>query len=85
MIPFIAKPFIIPWITEFNVNYIYHKYKYKLPKMLFIHALNDDIVPLYLVQDLAHTINIKLITIIGNHNDYTFSNENIIKIQSFIK
>lgn len=85
IIPFIAKPFIIPWISEFNVDYIYLKYNHILPNILFIHAINDDMVPIKLVENLSKKLNKNLIKIYGDHNNYFFTKKIIKKIRNNLK
>ena len=69
IIPNIIKPFILPWITEFDVENIYYSHKKNLPKLLLIHAPKDELIPINLVYEMAKRLNLKIIKIDGGHNN----------------
>jgi len=85
VIPPIIKPFILPWITEFNTEKNYLKHFNKLPKLIIIHANNDEIVPINYVENMIKNLNkiekINFFKIDGSHNDPIFDTniENKIK------
>jgi hypothetical protein len=86
IIPYIIKPFIIPWITEYNCKLIYMQNIKNLPKIILIHSKNDDIIPIKFVKnmlyDLRLSYNIFMIIIDGTHNEPIFDITSINKIKS---
>jgi hypothetical protein len=86
IIPFIIKPFILPWIDEFNSEKIYIKHITKLPNLIIIHTPNDDIVPIKFVDKFMHKLrickSIKFIKIDGSHNNPIIDNDAINLIKS---
>jgi len=83
-IPYKLNLFITPWIKEFNIEKIYTKHKIYLPKIILIHAIDDNIVPFYFVEKMANKFNLTLITIYGNHNNYIFTEKNIYDILNIL-
>lgn len=87
MIPVIIKPFILPWIEEFNAENIYLKHIVNLPKLLILHSKLDDIVPIGLVNNMVYNLrlypNICYLKIDGSHNEPFINIKNINKIHKF--
>ena len=71
IIPSISKPFILPWITEFDCEKIYLKNITKLPKLLILHTETDEIININLVYELINKLsysnNLHFIKIEGSH------------------
>jgi len=82
IMPSIIKPVILPWIDEYDSKKIYLKHITKLPKIIIIHAINDEIVPIKYVKNMIHDLricnNIHFFNICGTHNNPIFD-EIIIK------
>lgn len=85
ILPFIVKPFVIPWITEFNSEKIYYQNIHKLPTLLIIHSERDDIVPIkhvkHMINNLKLRHNIHFIKVDGIHTDPIFDDKSITKIK----
>ena len=86
IIPTIIKPFILPWITELDCETIYWQNVTKLPKLLILHAQNDEIINIELVHKLINKIsyseNVHFIRIDGSHNQPIIDNKCIKKIRN---
>jgi hypothetical protein len=85
-IPYITRPFILPWIEEFNPESIYMKHIMNIPKIIIIHTPNDDIVPIQFVKKFVYKLRIsdsvKFIEISGSHNNPIIDSNAIKHIQS---
>jgi hypothetical protein len=86
ILPFTIKPFILPWINELDCETIYWNNISKLPKLLIIHALNDEIINIDLVHDLikklSYSENVHFIKIDGSHNQPIIDTKCIKKIKN---
>jgi hypothetical protein len=86
IMPTIIKPFILPWINELDCETIYWNNISKLPKMLIIHAPNDEIISIDLVYELINKLsyseNVHFIKIDGSHNQPIIDTECIKKIKN---
>lgn len=73
MMPLLIKPFIMPWIQEFNTEKIYIKHIEHLPKLIVIHANNDDIIPIKYITNMMTKLKLHpnkyFFKIDGSHND----------------
>jgi len=85
IIPFIIKPFIIPWIYEFDCEKIYSNNITKIPKLLILHTPNDEIININLVFELldklAYSPNLHYIKIYGTHCQPIIDDQCIKKIR----
>ena len=85
IIPSIIKPFILPWIYEFNCEKIYLHYITKLPKILILHTETDEIVNINLIYNfinkLSYSNNLHFIKIEGTHCQPIIDNNCIEKIR----
>ena len=88
IIPTIIKPFILPWITEFDCETIYWQNVTKLPKLLILHTPNDEIININLVykliKKLSYSENVHFIKIDGSHNQPIIDSECIKKIRYIV-
>ena len=84
-IPYITRPFILPWVNELDPKKIYLKNITKLPNLIILHTPNDDIVPITFVNEFFHKLriskSIKFIKIDGSHNNPIIDTNNIKRIQ----
>jgi pimeloyl-ACP methyl ester carboxylesterase len=88
IIPNIIKPFILPWITEFNTEEIYYTNIDNLPKTLIIHAPKDELIPIDLVYEMIDRLKspkIKFVKIDGGHNNPILDNDIKNKITNIYK
>lgn len=85
-IPYITRPFILPWIDELDPTKIYLKNIIKLPNLIILHTPKDDIVPIKFVNEFVHKLriskSIKFIKIDGSHNNPIIDTNTIKRIKS---